>query len=144
VRIVLDLETNGLLDRPDLRVLCAAWADLDTDDPPVIVEAGESLQDFFTALRTSPPELLIGHNLIGFDLPVISRLFGVDLTSPIFDTKIVAAMVYASNLSEVSLTTFGDDFPKYLLSPARINSLAAWGYRLGKLKGTLLKDLGIP
>ena len=59
---------------------------------------------------------LIGHNIIGFDIPVIEKLYGVDLSTncAVMDTLVLSR----------------------LFNPTRegSHSLAAWGYRLGQRK----------
>ena len=107
-RIITDIETNGFYQDVD-RIHCIALKiigdkDVKLFDPNHIVDALRELQ---TA------DVLIGHNIIQYDIPVIQKLYpNVKLTDNVIDTL---------NLSMIC-------FPEY---PSNQHSLEAWGNRLG-------------
>tara|TARA_R110000765_G_scaffold333039_1_gene423651 strand:- start:3547 stop:5190 length:1644 start_codon:yes stop_codon:yes gene_type:complete len=106
-RLAIDVETDGL---DATLIWCAVTKDIDTNEVNVWKEA--------TGLRQyiNEQDLLIGHNIIGFDLPVLSRLWNLNTASnPLRDTLIMSR----------------------LLNPVleKGHSLDSWGVRLGLKKG---------
>jgi len=104
--LVFDIEANGF--NPDV-IFCIVIVDVDTGetyeyDPQQIDEAVAHLQ---TA------DKLIGHNIIGYDLPVIHKIKGVDLSE---HAKVLDTLVLSR-----------------LFNPTREggHSLDAWGQKLG-------------
>jgi len=84
-RLQFDLETTNLRgDRPDARILLIAACDnrggewmLAGDDEAAL------LREFVDLIREQDPDILEGHNLLGFDLPYLEargRALGVRLT----------------------------------------------------------------
>jgi DNA polymerase-1 len=63
---------------------------------------------------------LIGHNIIGYDVPVCERLLGIKITATLTDTLILSRMMYP------------DRFNKN--NPIKSHSLSAWGDALGEPK----------
>lgn len=78
-KYIFDIESDGLLDTIST-IWCLVLQDADTkeilsysdydDDLPSLAEGMQKLQD---------AELLIGHNIIGYDVPAIKIVTGVDL-----------------------------------------------------------------
>jgi len=106
-RLAIDIETDGL----DPTVIwCAVTKDIDTGEIKVWKSATE-LQRYVSA-----DDLLIGHNIIKFDLPVLKKLWSLNTDlNPLRDTLIMSR----------------------LLNPVieKGHSLDAWGVRLGLKKG---------
>ena len=106
-RLAIDIETDGL----DSTVIwCAVTKDIDTQEVNVWKSANELRQ------YISSQDLLIGHNIIKFDLPVLKKLWNLNTDSnPLRDTLIMSR----------------------LLNPVieKGHSLDAWGVRLGLKKG---------
>ena len=105
--LVFDIETDGL---QPTKIYCMSVLDVDTQEqvdfkPKNITEGIELL---------SSADKLIGHNIIGFDIPVIRRLHGTNL----LDKKIIDTLVLSRLFNPVkashSLKTWGYDlqFPK--------------------------------
>jgi DNA polymerase I-like protein with 3'-5' exonuclease and polymerase domains len=102
--LVFDIETNGL---QPTKIFCLSVLDVDTkeqfDFPPSAVEEGIELLE--------SADKLIGHNIIGFDIPVVERLGGVDL----MNKKLIDTLVLSR-----------------LFNPIRAShGLKAWGNTLG-------------
>ena len=101
--LIFDIETDGL---DPTKIFCMSTFDVDKQtqlnfDPDTIKDGIDYLQS---------ADKLIGHNIIGFDIPVIKKLFGVDL----IDKKIIDTLVLSR-----------------LFNPVRAShSLEAWGYKL--------------
>ena len=107
--LVFDIETDGL---DPTKIHCLVAQDVDTMD--VFTFDNTQLDEGYNMLSSATK--LIGHNLIGYDIPVIKKLAGIDL----FDKKIVDTLVLSR-----------------LFNPAREGNhgLEGWGYRLGFKKG---------
>jgi hypothetical protein len=71
-RYVFDIETNGFLEEVTV-IHCAVMIDLDTEE---VHAFGPDQIDQFLKLYQSATTL-IGHYIIGFDMPVIDKLHGV-------------------------------------------------------------------
>lgn len=138
--IVADIETNGLLSvsdegHPPLdRIHCLAIECLDTgeimsctDHDPERPSVAEGLEVIATAER------IYGHNFIGFDIPAIQRVYP-DWTyvGKVFDTMTMVRVRYA-HIKEIDFGLAR----KNMLPSKHIGSqsLEAWGWRLGILKG---------
>ena len=103
--IIIDVETNSTATH----IWCAVTKDLDTKEVNVWTEA-EKLQSFLAEEST-----LIGHNLIGFDAPVLKKQWNLNIDiHQLKDTLVMSR----------------------LLNPILENghSLRAWGHRLGNYK----------
>jgi DNA polymerase I-like protein with 3'-5' exonuclease and polymerase domains len=103
--LVFDIETDDL---KATKVWCIVAQDVDTNEifkfPPSKLDDGVKL------LQSA--DRLIGHNIIGFDVPMIKKFFDVDLTNKeLLDTLVLSR----------------------LFNPTREggHSLEKWGYKLG-------------
>lgn len=123
--IVFDVETNGLL-RQATKVHCICT--YDTETKKATSYYGPSLTKGYEVLASA--SLLIGHNIIKYDLPVLKRITGKALcTGKLFDTYLVSTMLCKSlYATDVKTRTLPQNYWGK-------HSLAAWGYRLGVLKG---------
>ena len=102
--IVFDIETNGL--KPD-KIWCIVAKPLGE----AVVSFGPTrIKEGIDYLNKA--DSLIGHNILGFDIPVISKLHGIDLSK----TKVIKDTLVMSRL----------------FNPVRENghSLKTWGYIL--------------
>ena len=105
VNLVFDIETDAL---DATKIWCVAAYDIDKEK--MYVYGPEEIDEGIAFLDGA--DKLIGHNIIGFDIPVIKKLTGTDLgTKQISDTLVLSR----------------------LFNPTREgnHSLASWGYRLG-------------
>ena len=80
--LVFDIEADGL---DPTKIHCIVAQDVDTLD--VFTFDNTQLQEGYDMLSAATK--LIGHNVIGYDIPVIKKLGGVDL----FNKKIVDTLV---------------------------------------------------
>ena len=102
--VVFDIEANGL--KPD-KIWCIVAKPL---GEAVVSFGPNKIKEGIDYLNKA--DVLIGHNIIGFDIPVISKLHGVDLSK----TKVIKDTLVMSRL----------------FNPVRENghSLKTWGYIL--------------
>lgn len=126
MRLVFDLEANGLYWDAS-RIHCLVAKDLDTGDlhkfGPDKVEQGLQL--------LTQAEHVIGHNVIGYDLPLIKKLhpwFNIS-RERVTDTLVLSRLLF-SDLSDRDYQSRVEMEGKLIGS----HSLKAWGVRLGVLK----------
>ena len=101
--IVFDIETDGLKPTKLWCIVAKSTTGEIQKFPP------DKIQEGIEYLKSA--DTLIGHNIIGYDIPVIRKLYGVDLTNKVYDTLVVSR----------------------LANPAQENghSLKNWGFKIG-------------
>lgn len=106
-RLFFDLEADGLIE--DASVIWCTGTQL--NDQCVIVDRGTPWSKLTNA------DMLIGHNIIGYDLPLIKKLEGWSPRDNVIirDTYLMSCLFYGTRLKS--------------------HSLKAWGQRLGEYKG---------
>ena len=144
--IVFDLETNGLLNDAT-RIHCVAlhWGEADrtesyndekyADNPKDLpMGTGYSITTALSWLETA--DVLVGHNIIGFDIPVIKRIYPwFNPSGTIVDTLLLSRL-YHPNLLDIDKRHNWNHMPLQLYGR---HSLEAYGYRLGEFKGSFSK-----
>ena len=111
-KLVFDIEADGFLLEAT-KIFCGVTYNLDTKEykeyrPHQIRELIKDLQE---------AELLIGHNITGYDIPLIEKLYNVEFdTAKMRDTLLLSKLVYYDRDSSFS------------------HSLDAWGERLKERK----------
>ena len=126
MRYVFDIETNGFLHLCD-KVHCIVLKNIDTGEilTPSNKDAIKLLEE---------AELIIGHNIIKFDIPVLEKLYSATFKGKIFDTLVGTRLVYA----DIKESDFSKkDFPKDCIGR---HSLKAWGNRIGEYKEQIETD----
>jgi DNA polymerase-1 len=125
MRLVFDIETDGLLDTLT-QIHCIVLKDIDTNEvfsfSPADVEQG--LDMLYKA------DTIIGHNIINFDIPAIEKVYPTfETQAEVLDTLVLSRVIKADQTNT--------DFSSLVL-PRKLNGshgLKAWGIRLGLLKG---------
>jgi len=158
VKLVVDTETNGLLDRPDLRLLTTVTMDVETGEVQRFPGWGHPGAPHYSKLlreHLANATMLIGHNLSGFDIHVFERHFGQDWTwdFDLFDTRSISRLRYISTIEQMtwafrrsagpSEVAQEAKYPKALTAPNALHKLASWGYRLALKKGDYLDEMGV-
>lgn len=132
MRLLFDIETNGLPRKGMDCIHCIVAKDLDTEQVFRFNDTGsiQSVTNGITLLQEA--DVLIGHNIVGFDIPVIQQIYPFFQTKAVlYDTLILSRMFFPDILSR-------DYRKKPIGMPAKLygrHSLEAWGYRLGDYKG---------
>ena len=148
--IVFDLETNGLInDATRIHCLALHYGDLDEthtyndepygdgtfdikDDAPMA--SNYSVTTGLSYLETA--DVLVGHNIIGFDIPVIKKLYPwFNPRGTIVDTLLLSRL-YHPNLFDIDKRHNWKHMPLQLYGR---HSLEAYGYRLNEYKGNFAK-----
>ena len=132
MRLLFDIETNGLPRKGMDCIHCIVAKDIDTEQVFRFNDTGSthSVTNGITILQEA--DVLIGHNIVGFDIPVIQQIYPFFQTQAVlYDTLILSRMFFPDILSR-------DYRKKPIGMPAKLygrHSLEAWGYRLGDYKG---------
>ncbi len=145
--IIFDLETNGLLNNAT-RIHCISlnWYEEDRiesfNDEKYTEKAKElpmgSNYSITTAISyLQDADYLIGHNIIGFDIPIIKRLYPYfDPRGTIIDTLLLSRL-YHPNLLDIDKQHAWTHMPLQLYGR---HSLESYGYRLSEYKGNFAKN----
>ena len=129
--LIFDLETDGLLDTVSTIHVLAIH---DTDTQRTDVYNDRTLSDHITEgiSRLADADYIIGHNIIGYDIPVIRKFFGWwDYSGCILDTLLLSRL-YHPNIIDVDKKRQWKHMPLQLYGR---HSLESYGYRLGEYKG---------
>ena len=124
---VFDIETDGLYDQAS-KVHCMVLHDVQrattlSFDPDSIDSALEHL---------SRADVLIGHNICFYDIPVLKKLFpDIQINARIIDTLICTRLIWPKEVLYELDTEQYPQVPKNLRGSA---SLKAWGWRLATHK----------
>jgi len=129
MKIIFDIETNGFLSSAT-KIWCIAIKDIDTKKLYSF-----KYDEIDKALNLiSDADLLVGHNILKFDLEVIKKLYpDFKYKGKIFDTLLCSRLIWTNRTDE--------DF-KLQQVPSKLigrHSLEAWGFRLGLRKGDFIK-----
>jgi len=125
---IFDIETTAIDNFRTLQGLTAIHCLVIRQGKNTVSFTGDDIVDGLKFLREQ--DLIVGHNILGFDIPAIQKLYpGWKPSGLVRDTLIMARLVYPNQKDQdYSLK----DYPKQLIGS---HSLKAWGYRLGEHKG---------
>lgn len=143
-RVIFDIETNGLLPEQGAvgvyamdRIHCLVIMDIDTGEIiDYVNHDGENdLEEGARILMEA--DLLIGHNILDFDIPAIEFIY--DWFRPpgrVIDTLVMTRMCFADvKEKDFRMVAKGQLEGRFL----GLHGLEAWGQRLGKSKGDYKK-----
>jgi DNA polymerase-1 len=119
--IYFDIETNPLTDWMHLSDLkeVRSFGLCINDGEPFTVTPEEGIE------ALCGPGTIVGHNIIGFDLPALTKLYGFGVGQHrIFDTAVASRLLH-TNLADQDYRD--PTMPKELVG---LHSLKAWGHRL--------------
>jgi len=130
-KYILDLESDGLIPQMT-KVHCIVLKNI--EDGTLISCADQpgyhSLESALDCI--SEADLLVGHNIIKFDIPALKKIYsGLELkpTCQFYDT-LISSRLFWPELDGVDRAKWSHIEPKYMGR----HSLAAWGERLGVSK----------
>ena len=129
--LLFDIEATGLL-RQNSQIHCIVVRDLDNPDSDALVfdTVKDNVAEGVKLLESA--DVLSGHNICGYDLPLIQELFpAFKLPKKLLDTLILSR-IYYSTLDKRDFERRPYGLHKRLYGS---HGLKAWGYRLGCLKG---------
>lgn len=112
MRVVIDIEANGLKPTKVWVIVCK---NIDTGEVHVFREVSDNEEEknrFLTYAESVT--LWIGHNCIGYDLPVLSKLCGLSVpgyTSDVcLDTLVISRLLHYARPDGHSLESYGEEF----------------------------------
>lgn len=117
MRLIFDAEADGFLEHATV-VWCISAKDIDTG---TMVSFGPNQIDEALSYL-SKAEVLIGHNIIGYDLPLFKKLYNFEYNGELIDTLVVSRALKSDRL-----------LPRGYRGN-KSHSLEAWGYRVGRGK----------
>lgn len=131
MRLVFDIETDGLF-KAVTQIHCIVVRDLDSKTTLVFNDQGtdQSVTSGITLLEEA--DWLIGHNIIGYDIPVIKKFypfFDPPITTCL-DTLVLSQLRYPDMIAVDMIRKF-EGMPRQLYGR---HSLESYGYRLGVQK----------
>lgn len=143
MKILFDIETDGLYwDATKVHCLCLKILGDESNEVRCytntpVGDGGESgsLEDGLKLLASA--EELIGHNIIGYDLPVLKKLCGFGFTGKKFDTLLAVKLLFPTIDTRDMIMVRSHRFPAKLIGR---QSLKAWGFRLGIHKGSFCEE----
>ena len=125
-RYIFDIETNGLLTDAT-KVHCIVMYDIDK---------GEllHLSNEAAVKKLTKADLIVGHNIIKFDIPVLKKFYNFKPRGKAFDTIIATRLLFP----DIRDSDFKrKDFPPKLIGR---HSLESWGHRIGTYKAHIETD----
>ena len=132
---IFDIETNGFLEELT-KIHCIMIHNTETHKLERYDPAFSPVKD--AVKRIEKADTIIGHNIIGFDVPAIKKIFpDFEFKGEIIDTYVWAACVWP-NIADGDYKRFREGrLPASLIGK---HSLEAYGYRLGVYKGAFAKQ----
>jgi len=135
MNLVFDLESDGLLNDVTC-VHCLGIYDLDTKQTLVFNDQGDQQPITKGVQMLEDAECVIGHNIIGYDIPVLRHLYPWFSPPPAVDTLVISRVIH-SDILVVDQKRKWKDMPLNLHGR---HSLEAYGHRLGEYKGEFSKE----
>jgi hypothetical protein len=133
--LIFDLETNGLL-HDVTRIHCLGIYDTETNQTLVYNDEGNTEPITRGIQRLEDASLIVGHNIINYDIPVIRKLYPwFQNVGRVLDTLVLSRVCHADILKT-------DQKRKWKHMPVQLygrHSLESYGYRLGEYKGAFGK-----
>jgi hypothetical protein len=135
MRLIFDIETNGLYDDVT-HIHCIGIHDLDAKETYVFNDQGNAQPITKGVQLLEDANSIIGHNIIGYDIPVIRKLYPWFTPSGTVMDTLVLSRIYHADILKVDQKRRWNHMPLQLYGR---HSLESYGYRLGEYKGSFGK-----
>ena len=136
VSLIFDLETDGLLANVTT-IHCLAIYDLETKETISYNDQGNEEPIVRGVQRLQDADCIIGHNIIGYDCPVIHKLYPWFSDCGIVVDTLLLSRLYHPDMIRLDKKQNWKNMPLQLYGR---HSLESYGYRLGEFKGSFCKD----
>ena len=124
--LIFDLEADNLLTKVTT-IHCLVIYDTEDETTTIYNDIEEPISRGVTYL--SDAKCICGHNIVGYDIPVLKKLFGFfDPQGEVVDTLLLSKLFHPDLLKKDA----NSKLDKKLWGK---HSLKAWGHRLGEYKG---------
>lgn len=112
MRVVLDIESNGLLNEADesqnaTKLHCLCWHDIDTGESQSLTTWLEMVE-FFHLHNMLKDLTIIGHKIITYDIPLLEKLLGIKIEARLIDTLGLSWYLYPERIKH-GLDEWGQD-----------------------------------
>ena len=124
--LIFDIETNGLYDQAT-QVFCIVLHDITRAET---FTYGPDLIDAAVA-HLATADVLIGHNVIFYDIPVLQKLHSFACKCRIIDTLVCTRLIWPKEVLE---ELDSEQYPQVPAKRRGTASLEAWGWRLADHK----------
>lgn len=142
MRLVFDLESDGLLNTVScIHTICLTILDPVMGPQKLRFRSDTPAKPIEAALQMlSEADEIIGHNILGYDLKVIRKLYPWWKTrAKTTDTIVISKLIWTDLFNrDFTATKKNKAFPKQLMGR---HSLEAWGHRLKLHKGDYAKAM---
>ena len=129
--LIFDLETDGFLTQAST-IHCLSIYDTETEETITYNDKGSKEPTVRGIQRLEDSDQICGHNIIGFDIPVISKFYPwFNRSTDCLDTLLLSRC-YHPNILEIDKKHAWKHMPLKLYGR---HSLESYGYRLGEFKG---------
>ena len=135
--LLFDLESTGLL-RVGSQIHCIVARDMNDADTPIVYDHKETRTIQMGIEHLKQTEVLVGHNIIGYDIPLIQEAYDFDYEGEVLDTLVLSRLFYP-HIMERDFERRPRGMPQRLYGR---HSLEAWGHRLKCFKGDFGKQDG--
>jgi len=150
--LTFDCETDGLLDQLTT-IHCISLQEVDEAGQPLgpVLSANDhgtgelTIREAIERLQNA--DRVVGHNIAGFDIPAIAKVYPGFKVRAYYDTLLISTLIYP-DLKDRDFKARKKQGANPVLPGKMIgrHSLEAWGYRLGEWKGDysqMMKDRGL-
>ena len=145
--LIFDIETNGLYDDAT-HIHCIAFYDSETDEVesyndecdwknPTGAGKGMSSPVVRAIQFIEQAEVIVGHNIINYDIPVIRKIYPFFEPRGIIIDTLLLSRLYHPRLIDIDKDRNWKHMPLQLYGR---HSLESYGYRLGEYKGDYSKN----
>ena len=124
--LIFDLESDGLYDDVS-KIHCLVIYDLQSGN--TFSYGPDAIDNAISHLDTA--DVLIGHNILFYDIPVLNKLFSVTFKARIIDTLICSRLIWPK---EIRFARDEEFYPQVPPKYKGAHSLKSWGYRLSDEK----------
>lgn len=129
MKLVIDIEANGLVN--PTQIWCIVCKDIDTGDVSIFREPTKDDNTKRSFLdHVGRATLIIGHNWLGYDYPVLQRLLGFtreDVANQCIDTLIISKLVDYSRPGGHSIESYGQEFG---IEKIKFSDFTKWSQKL--------------
>lgn len=102
---VLDIETDGLIDEVT-KIHCLSYA-IYVDN--ILIDKGALRNYYEISNFIMEQKILVGHNIIRYDIPVLEKILGIKITARLIDTLALSWYLYPNRIKH-GLESFGEEF----------------------------------
>ncbi len=122
------MESNGLLETVT-KLHCSCFYDIDKDVWEIFhsvdgIFPHQELFKFMDSLKT-----VSGHNYVGFDLPMLKKLYGYDYKGEVYDTLLMSRILFPDR----ERCSYIDDKGKRITASS-VHGVESWGMQFGVFK----------